>query len=311
MSRDGLPFQGDARCSSKPSHRTRFIFSWSGVLGVSIEDSAGQERMVGRLGPGEIVGEMGCITGRSRTATVRALRSSELLAISWCDLERIAMNDPAILLSICRTLVERLVQSQMGRAPGFHPHTFVLTSVGDSVDLHAFAQCFKEALTVIGETFLVRRDDCENMTAHELFQLERSHRYLIYVTEPDSPIWSKLCLRQADTVVLVAKGDGSPQPMPEFRSSTNIPLVLVLTWQPHIQPANTIRWIKTTGVTRQFHIRRASDVQRVARLLTGRGIGLVLSGGGARGLAHLGVVRALRENGIDIDIVMGTRVRTH
>ena len=38
-----------------------------------------------------------------------------------------------------------------------------------------------------------------------------------------------------------------------------------------------------------------ADFGRVARLLTRRGVGLVLSGGGARGFAHLGIIRALRE----------------
>jgi NTE family protein len=50
----------------------------------------------------------------------------------------------------------------------------------------------------------------------------------------------------------------------------------------------------------------ADDIARVARLLTGRGIGLVLSGGGARGFAHIGAVRALREARIPIDVVGGT-----
>jgi predicted acylesterase/phospholipase RssA len=45
---------------------------------------------------------------------------------------------------------------------------------------------------------------------------------------------------------------------------------------------------------------------RLARLLTGRGIGLTLSGGGARGLAHIGVVKALRQANIAIDAVGGT-----
>lgn len=35
-------------------------------------------------------------------------------------------------------------------------------------------------------------------------------------------------------------------------------------------------------------------------------VGLVLSGGGARGLAHIGVIEALEENGIPIDYVTGT-----
>jgi NTE family protein len=41
-------------------------------------------------------------------------------------------------------------------------------------------------------------------------------------------------------------------------------------------------------------------------MLTGRAVGLVLSGGGARGFAHLGVVKALREHGVPIDLVGGT-----
>ncbi len=54
------------------------------------------------------------------------------------------------------------------------------------------------------------------------------------------------------------------------------------------------------------HLRGPADYDRVVRLLTGRAVGLVLSGGGARGFAHLGVVRALREHGVPIDLVGGT-----
>ena len=45
---------------------------------------------------------------------------------------------------------------------------------------------------------------------------------------------------------------------------------------------------------------------RIVRLMTHRAVGLVLSGGGARGFAHLGVVRALREHGVPIDLVGGS-----
>jgi len=46
-------------------------------------------------------------------------------------------------------------------------------------------------------------------------------------------------------------------------------------------------------------------VERVARLASGHGVGLVLSGGGARGFAHLGAIRALRESRVPIDAVGG------
>ncbi|RYF91078.1 MAG: cyclic nucleotide-binding protein, partial [Caulobacteraceae bacterium] len=58
---------------------------------------------------------------------------------------------------------------------------------------------------------------------------------------------------------------------------------------------------------RLFHMRTDSDpcAARMARLLTGRSVGLVLSGGGARAYAHIGALRALRQAGVPIDFVGG------
>ena len=49
-----------------------------------------------------------------------------------------------------------------------------------------------------------------------------------------------------------------------------------------------------------------SDIRRLARYLTNTAIGLVLSGGGARGYAHVGVLRAMEELGIPADYIGGT-----
>ena len=40
----------------------------------------------------------------------------------------------------------------------------------------------------------------------------------------------------------------------------------------------------------------------------GQSVGLVLSGGGAKGMAHIGVIRALEENEIPIDYITGTSI---
>ncbi|KAI9782592.1 MAG: phosphatidylcholine and lysophosphatidylcholine phospholipase [Geoglossum umbratile] len=50
------------------------------------------------------------------------------------------------------------------------------------------------------------------------------------------------------------------------------------------------------------------DFHRLARRLCGKSIGLVLGGGGARGISHVGVIKALEEAGIPIDIVGGTSI---
>ncbi|TVY80841.1 Lysophospholipase NTE1 [Lachnellula suecica] len=50
------------------------------------------------------------------------------------------------------------------------------------------------------------------------------------------------------------------------------------------------------------------DFHRIARRLCGKSIGLVLGGGGARGIAQIGIIRALEEAGIPIDIIGGTSI---
>ena len=50
------------------------------------------------------------------------------------------------------------------------------------------------------------------------------------------------------------------------------------------------------------------DFHRLARRLCGKSVGLVLGGGGARGISQIGVIRALEEAGIPIDIIGGTSI---
>ncbi|CAB4407418.1 unnamed protein product [Rhizophagus irregularis] len=51
-----------------------------------------------------------------------------------------------------------------------------------------------------------------------------------------------------------------------------------------------------------------SDFARLARRLVGKSVGLVLGGGGARGISHIGVIKALEEAGIPIDMIGGTSI---
>ncbi|MBX4390529.1 patatin-like phospholipase family protein, partial [Mycobacterium tuberculosis] len=65
--------------------------------------------------------------------------------------------------------------------------------------------------------------------------------------------------------------------------------------------------MSATNAARLFHVDdRGGGTDRLARILNGTSIGLALSGGGARAFAHVGVVRALREAGVTIDLVCGT-----
>lgn len=50
------------------------------------------------------------------------------------------------------------------------------------------------------------------------------------------------------------------------------------------------------------------DFHRLARRLCGKSVGLVLGGGGARGIAQIGIIRAMEEAGIPIDLIGGTSI---
>jgi NTE family protein len=285
-------------------------FVVSGVLGVIRRAPTGPETIITRLGPGEVVGEMGCVTGQPRTATVRALRSTELLAISWDELERISATVPDVLRSVCTTAIQRFIQTQEGRPSRFQPRTFAVISGGDGVDLRAVGEQFTASLKTDGRAVLATREEFQNLTADQLFQIEDQQDYLVYVCDPGNRPWTSFCLRQSDTVLAVVRGDTPPRALPEIAGpvNTGIPVVLILTWPANRRPSGTADWLASTGLSRHFHVRGPADMNRVRRLLTGRGLGLALSGGGARGLAHVGVVRAMRERGIEIDVVTGTSV---
>ena len=72
-------------------------------------------------------------------------------------------------------------------------------------------------------------------------------------------------------------------------------------------PRGSEAWVATMRPARLFHLREGSDADadRLARVLTGQSVGLVLSGGGARAYAHVGAIRALHERGVPIDFVGG------
>lgn len=75
--------------------------------------------------------------------------------------------------------------------------------------------------------------------------------------------------------------------------------------------AGTGRWLDTRPVFLHHHVAMSgdgSDISRLGRFLARRAVGMVLSGGGAFGVAHVGVLKAMREAGLPVDIVGGTSI---
>ena len=124
-----------------------------------------------------------------------------------------------------------------------------------------------------------------------------------------------------------ARGDASAEPAAgevEAELLTNetvrrTPVTLALVHKDETTaPTGTARWLAGRTLERHLHVRleaQPHDYDRVARFLTGNTVGLALGGGFARGLAHLGVLRALGELNIPVDTIggssMGAMVGAH
>jgi predicted acylesterase/phospholipase RssA len=147
--------------------------------------------------------------------------------------------------------------------------------------------------------------------------LESDYEVVAYQADPEATDWTRACIRQADVLLLVADATSPPELRQVERIAaetrevalSRTELVLVHpAWTE--DPRGTARWLSRRPVDRHHHVRsdRAPDADRVARLLLSHGIGVVYSGGGARGIAEVGVLRALRESNVPVDAVGGTSI---
>ncbi len=289
-------------------------FVASGSLGAFIVTSAGHRRSIGRIAAGETVGEMALISGKSRNATVIALRDTELGRLSREDFEELMLSHPAGLLRLAQLMVQRLESSQQQtRGTRTVPRTIAVVPHSLADGATEFAERLVRELRKLGRTELVWNRRGADQTSDWFHTLERANDFVVYVCDVEPSKWSKLCLRQADAVLLLASADAAPNQWSALGVQSERAMIaqrmeLVLVHGRNITRGAAARWLNIKPNLPHHHVRTIHDVARLARSITGNALGVVLSGGGARGFAHLGVLKALRESGIQVDAIGGTSI---
>jgi NTE family protein len=285
----------------------------SGSLGAFKPAQDGSFQLDGVVAAGETVGELGLIVDAPRSATVRALRDSELLRLPRSGFDKLVARHPQAMLVSARLAVKRLVARREGASLS-SARTFAVLAHDKGVDARDFAQRLRETLMRYGDCTLVDGESAHGQTSTWFSALEERVRFVLYLGDGDDREWRDLCVRQSDCLLMVANATDTASTWPEkscidAECALHRPRHLVLLHRDGaIAPGAARRWLDVVPGVAHHHVRGNADIERVARLLTGRSIGLVLSGGGARGFAHIGVVRALREAGVQIDCVGGTSI---
>jgi NTE family protein len=266
---------------------------------------------VERIGAGDVIGDVGFITGEAWTVTVKALRNSELLRISKQDLLKVAARCPDVWPAISSSAVQRLQRAQSTTPP--RCRTFCFVPADSTVDVRSVTNNVAHSLEAFGTVTIVSAEQAPERNAAWYATIERNSDFVMFQADRSPTAWTGFCLRQCDRIVIVARGDNEPADCQALGTDgINIPhdakLSLMLLWDDAIAPARTTAWLQSLKPGEHYHVRSSRDIERASRLMVGRGLGLVLSGGGAKALAHVGVINALRENNIQIDAVGGTSI---
>ncbi|MDY7105178.1 MAG: patatin-like phospholipase family protein [Actinomycetota bacterium] len=285
-----------------------------------------EEAVVAELSRGEPVGEMALLTDEPRAATVCAARDSQVLVLDRERADQLLSDHPDALRAVTTAVVERMRRTLVRAVPDPPCVSVAVVPLNESVDVDAIVDVFADTMAAGRSTVSVIDADGVRSsgwdpagpdTARHLSAVEAAHDLALYVAHDVGGEWAERCLRQADVVLLVAGPDLPVDPGPRERklwravqaSGTRIELVVCRGGREG-RPTSTNRLLVHRPVARHHHVRvgERGDLERVARLVGGGATVVVLSGGGAKGVAHIGVLEAFDELGIPIDAVGGTSI---
>lgn len=271
-------------------------------------------RILAGIKPKESIGEMALLTGETRSATVRAIRDSVVVRLSQARFEVLVRRHPSALLALTHLVIERLKKTSSSRTHAPVSNVFAVVPASREAPLARFTEALRGILEPFGPVLVVATPQ---PTAW-LNEQEDAHAFVILQAEPGPSAWTERCIRHADHLLLIAEADHTPGELvaderlrsPEPIGAARRRELVLVHPDGTVKPSGTRRWLDTFQVDGHHHVRLGvgSDVRRLGRFLTGRAVALALGGGAARGAAHVGVIRALEEARVPIDLVCGTSV---
>lgn len=305
--------------------------------------SGGRDRVISLLGRGAWVGELSLLTGARRSAAVCALRDSQLILVPAAAFSRVLDREPELGLAVARVVATQLQQSHKAEAPAPAPDTVAVIPLGEGLPIVAFVERLQAtlgergsvavlagppkiddavlaALTPTGDDLDddgvaedgVADDDAprHRAWADHLDRVETEHPWVILVAPAPAldPAWASFCVRSADRVLAMVRGGRPPSWSIDLLATDHerVDAVFIGSTPSAQRMTPTLDLLQPRS---HHHVPEGSGfaaaADRTARRSIGHSLGIVFSGGGARGLAHAGVIQRLVEAGAPLDRVGG------
>uniref|UniRef100_A0A7N6BNQ4 lysophospholipase n=1 Tax=Anabas testudineus TaxID=64144 RepID=A0A7N6BNQ4_ANATE len=313
----------------------------SGRLRSVIMKEDGKKELIGEYGRGDLIGVVEALTHQNRATTVHAVRDSELAKLPEGALSSIKRKFPQVVTRLIHLLGQKILQQVNGPLTGVD----CVEQLNSSSVPVVYSCLFKYALLAQKENGSTWTSFF--LSVHEyrlsswLGQQEDIHRIVLYQTDYTLTPWTQRCIRQADCIIIVGLGEQDPavgelERMLEGSAVRAQKQLVLLHREDGPPPKSTVDWLNMRSwISRHLHLScprrvfskrslpkllelyqrvfekpadRHSDFSRLARVLTGNAIALVLGGGGARGCSQVGIMRAICEAGIPVDIIGGTSI---
>ena len=296
---------------------------------------------VGEIYEGEVIGEMGILTNEARSASIFATRDSVVFKIDLEKANEIIMQYPLVLLQVATKIADRLrnvqdsnerhrtdIHSIVQLSSGKN-HTKEIISIGNSLidSMNKFNRSIvvsskkvNEILNIESINAELERDKFYPALDDLVDNFTKENRYLLLLCDEEYTPWTTWCLAISDKNIFVVEesaGVSNTELLNKMNlSEKDIPIhlhdekqLIIYHQSKNSFPSKTSSIIEMLPkISNHYHmsINNKNDSDRVSRLIAKKGIGLCLSGGGAKGNAHIGVYKALIEHNIPIDAVCGT-----
>ncbi|HET6868232.1 MAG TPA: patatin-like phospholipase family protein [Solirubrobacteraceae bacterium] len=268
-------------------------------------DVVSEGRIIRTARSGAVIGELALLTGGTRAASVRAQRDCHLWRVGRNEFEWLITSDQQFALALCRVLGAKLAEHRSPVTKRPPPRRIAIVALDAGVSSDDVASHLAAELSPEGQTSVLRRSefppDADHVAAVE--RAETLSRWvLLSAGAGPGDAWTDTCIAEADRVIAVSHG----RPAREWIANAPLLLGCELLLVGRSVPDSVLQALEPAVVQAlpdQTAVRRS--LARGARRLSGRAVGIVFSGGGARAFAHLGVVQELRAYGVRIDRVGG------
>lgn len=287
------------------SGRLLVIDEGDGTLG-----GDGPDQVIGVLARGSWVGELALLTGARRSATIQALRDSQLLVVPEAAFRRVLEREPELGVAIARVLAEQLQAAPRIASPPELPDTIAVIPLGDGLPVFPLVARLHDTLGAGEPVAVIPHAPGPEPRAWStrLDELEAEHPWVVLVApDPAGDLaWTRFCVRSADRVLVLVRGGRPPAWAVGLLDDGRADAVFVGTSLNGARMSATIEGLAPRA---HHHLPEGSGLDRaadrIARRISGRALGVVFSGGGARGLAHAGVIERLVARDAPIDRVGG------